>query len=116
MVEKNTSFLKIPVNRIIALILMDIMAVMASSFGAIFLRFEFSFKEIPKEYLERYEKFLPYTIVLTLFFFLIWKLYKSVWRYASATELINIAFATSCAALGQTILCVIMEWVMPREG
>lgn len=115
MVEKNTSFLKIPVNRIIALILMDIMAVMASSFGAIFLRFEFSFKEIPKEYLERYEKFLPYTIVLTLFFFLIWKLYKSVWRYASATELINIAFATSCAALGQTILCVIMEWVMPRS-
>ena len=94
---------------------MDIMAVMASSFGAIFLRFEFSFKEIPKEYLERYEKFLPYTIVLTLFFFLIWKLYKSVWRYASATELINIAFATSCAALGQTILCVIMEWVMPRS-
>ncbi|MCR2048370.1 polysaccharide biosynthesis protein [Acetatifactor muris] len=115
MVEKNTSFLKIPVNRIIALILMDIMAVMVSSFGAIFLRFEFSFKEIPKEYLERYEKFLPYTIVLTLFFFLIWKLYKSVWRYASATELINIAFATSCAALGQTILCVIMEWVMPRS-
>ncbi len=115
MVEKNTSFLKIPVNRIIALILMDVMAVIASSFGAIFLRFEFSFKEIPKEYLERYERFLPYTIILTLFFFLIWKLYKSVWRYASATELINIAFATSCAALAQAILCIVMEWIMPRS-
>ena len=114
-VEKNTSFLKIPVNRIIALILMDVMAVIASSFGAIFLRFEFSFKEIPKEYLERYERFLPYTIILTLFFFLIWKLYKSVWRYASATELINIAFATSCAALAQAILCIVMEWIMPRS-
>ncbi len=115
MVEKNTSFLKIPVNRIIALILVDVMAVIASSFGAIFLRFEFSFKEIPKEYLERYERFLPYTIILTLFFFLIWKLYKSVWRYASATELINIAFATSCAALAQAILCIVMEWIMPRS-
>nr|WP_300850678.1 nucleoside-diphosphate sugar epimerase/dehydratase [uncultured Acetatifactor sp.] len=91
------------------------MAVIASSFGAIFLRFEFSFKEIPKEYLERYERFLPYTIILTLFFFLIWKLYKSVWRYASATELINIAFATSCAALAQAILCIVMEWIMPRS-
>ena len=114
-VEKNKSFLKIPVNRIIALILMDVMSVIASSFAAIFLRFEFSFKEIPKEYLKRYETFLPYTIVLTLFFFLIWKLYKSVWRYASATELINIAFATSCAALAQTILCVVMELPMPRS-
>nr|WP_305118235.1 nucleoside-diphosphate sugar epimerase/dehydratase [uncultured Acetatifactor sp.] len=94
---------------------MDVMAVIASSFGAIFLRFEFSFKEIPKEYLERYERFLPYTIILTLFFFLIWKLYKSVWRYASATELINIAFATSCAALAQAILCIVMEWIMPRS-
>ena len=51
------------------------------------------------EYRERYEAILPYTVLCTLFFFVVWKLYKSVWRYASATELINIAFASSCAPI-----------------
>ncbi len=113
--KKNTNFLRIPMNRIFALILMDIMSIVVASFAAIFLRFEFSFKEIPQEYLDKYEFILPYTIALTLFFFLIWKLYKSVWRYASATELINIAFATSCAALAQVIFCYMTSRLMPRS-
>lgn len=113
--KRNTDFLKIPMNRIIALILLDIMAVGVSSFGSLFLRFEFSFKEIPRDCLEKYEHIIPFVVVLTLFFFAIWKLYKSVWRYASATELINIVCATSCAALAQVILCYVSGWTMPRS-
>ena len=113
--KKNTDFLKIPMNRIIALVLMDIMAVVVASFASIYLRFEFSFKEIPAHYLERYENILPFTIAITLFFFVVWKLYRSVWRYASATEMINIAFATSCAAAAQVILCYVTGWKMPRS-
>lgn len=113
--ERNTDFLKIPMNRIIALMLMDVMAVFVASFGALYLRFEFSFDEIPKEYLVAYEKVIPYTIAMTLFFFFVWRLYKSVWRYASATELINIAFASSCAAAGQIMLYYIMDQTMPRS-
>ena len=63
--KKNTDFLKIPMNRIIALVLMDIMAVVVASFASIYLRFEFSFKEIPAHYLERYENILPFTIAIT---------------------------------------------------
>lgn len=113
--KKNTYFLKVSVSRVIALILIDIMTVIVSSFAALYLRFEFSFNEIPIDYLNRYRYFLPYTIAITLFFFLIWRLYKSVWRYASATEMINIAFATSCAALGQFIMCYALDWKMPRS-
>ena len=113
--KKNANFMKIPANRIIALILMDIMAVLASSFGALFLRFEFSFREIPGEYFNHYIRVIPFTVGLTVLFFITWKLYKSVWRYASATELINIIFAVSCSALGQIILCQITDWKMPRS-
>ena len=113
--KKNANFMKIPANRIIALILMDIMAVLASSFGALFLRFEFSFREIPGEYFKHYIRVIPFTVGLTVLFFITWKLYKSVWRYASATELINIIFAVSCSALGQIILCQITDWKMPRS-
>lgn len=113
--KRERNFLKIPMNRIIALVLMDIMATLISSFAALYLRFEFSFKEIPKNYLAQYEYIIPYTIGFTLLFFFIWRLYKSVWRYASATELINISFATSSAALAQVILCHFTGWNMPRS-
>lgn len=113
--KKNTSFLKIPINRIIALVVMDILAVVISSFGALYLRFEFRFNEIPREYLDRYEHILPVTVLFTLLFFALWKLYRSVWRYASATELINIAFATSCSSLSQMIFCYVTDRKMPRS-
>lgn len=113
--KKNTSFLKIPINRIIALVLMDILAIVISSFGALYVRFEFRFNEIPREYLDIYEHIIPVTVLFTLFFFLLWKLYRSVWRYASAIELVNIAFATSCGALAQLIFCYATERRMPRS-
>lgn len=113
--KRETNFLKIPLNRIIALVLMDMMIVVIASFAALFVRFEFSFREIPKEYLERYERLLPYIVGISLLFFFIWRLYKSVWRYASATELINIACATSCTALAQLLLCQATGWKMPRS-
>jgi FlaA1/EpsC-like NDP-sugar epimerase len=113
--KKNTNFLKIPINRIIALVLMDILAIVISSFGALYVRFEFRFNEIPREYLDIYEHIIPVTVLFTLFFFLLWKLYRSVWRYASAIELVNIAFATSCGALAQLIFCYATERRMPRS-
>ena len=76
----NINFLKIPVNRIIALVLMDIMSIVVASFVAIYIRFDFKFNGIPGEYLIKFEHILPYNILLTLLFFTIWKLYKSVSR------------------------------------
>lgn len=113
--KSNKNFLKVPMNRIIALILLDIMSIIVASFAAIYVRFDFSFGGIPKEYLMKFEHIIPFNIILTLIFFALWKLYKSVWRYASATELINIVFATTCAAIAQTVLCYIMDQKMPRS-
>lgn len=103
--KENINFLKIPINRIIALILMDIMSIVLASFAAIYIRFDFSFSGIPEEYLIKFEHIIPYNISLTLLFFAIWKLYKSVWRYASGTELLNIVFATTCAGVAQFVTC-----------
>lgn len=112
---KNRNFLKIPVNRIIALILMDIMSVIVTSFAALYIRFEFSFSAIYREFLVRYEQLMIPNIIMTLLFFWIWKLYKSVWRYASANELINIVFATTCTAIAQLIYCQLFDRRMPRS-
>ncbi len=111
--ERN--FLKIPINRILALLLLDVMSIVVASFAALYVRFDFSFGGIPKEYLLKFEHIIPFNIALTLLFFAVWKLYKSVWRYASATELLNIVFATTSAALAQIVLCYAIDEKMPRS-
>ncbi len=111
----KNNFLKIPINRIIALLIMDTMSIVIASFAAIYIRFDFQFNAIPKEYMLKFEHILPFNIAFTIFFFVIWKLYKSVWRYASATEMLNIVFATCCTSATQFVFCYLTNQKMPRS-
>jgi FlaA1/EpsC-like NDP-sugar epimerase len=113
--HEKKKMLKGQAVRVIALVLMDIMSIIVASFLAIYIRFDFNFKLIEKVYLSIYESTIVYNIILTLGFFVIWKLYRSVWRYASANEMINIVLASSCAALGQYIFCCFSKRMMPRS-
>lgn len=38
--KESNNFLKIPINRIIALVLLDIMSIVVASFAAIYIRFD----------------------------------------------------------------------------
>ncbi len=111
---KKKKFL-IPLNRIAALVILDVLSVVLSTFAALWIRFEFNLNDIPVHYLEMALKLLPYNILFTLLWLWIWKLYKSVWRYASANELINIAAATVFCGITQIILCWILKCNMPRS-
>lgn len=111
----NKSFLKIPANRILALLILDVISVFTASAAALLIRFEFSFQAIERTYLERYERIVIPGILLTLLFYFIWKLYKSVWRYASANELINIFLATSCSATALYLYSYFTNNVMPKS-
>ena len=103
--KQSKSFLKIPTNRIIALVLLDVISTLIASFVAIYIRFDFSFEKIEKGYFTSLEHILIPNAVFTLVFFVIWKLYKSVWRYASTNELINILGATVSTTIAQMIYC-----------
>ncbi len=113
--KENPKKFKVPFNRTLALVVMDIMAIMISSFASLYIRYEFSFRSIMPEFMTNFERLLPINICAALVFFVAWKLYRSVWRYASATELINIVFATTCAAVVQVIVSVVTSWRMPRS-
>lgn len=115
MYKEKSKFLKIPMNRIIMLVILDVMAILVASFMSIYLRFEFRFGDIPRYFLEYYINILPYTVMTGLFFFGLFKLYKSVWRYASATEMINIAAATTGSSVVQVIFCYATGNRMPRS-
>ena len=113
--ERNKSFLKVPKSRIIALIFLDVMSVAIASFAALFIRSELSFKGVYEMYAPILEKIILADIAFTLIFYFIWKLYNSVWRYASANELINIILATTCSAAAQVIFCIMTDNQMPRS-
>lgn len=113
--NKKNSFLKIPFNRILALAIMDVVSILVASFAALLIRFEFSFKAIDRVYIERYERIIFPSVLLTLLFYFIWRLYKSVWRYASANELINIFAAVSCSIASWYLYCMFTHNTMPRS-
>lgn len=97
------------------LVVLDVIAVLVASFAALYIRYDFSFHAIQRIFLQHYEWSLPFNLAMTLFWFVLFKLYKSVWRYASATELMNIVFASTCAAVSNTVLCLATGWRMPRS-
>ena len=101
--SKEKSGRKGPLTQVPALIILDCMAILIASFAPVYIRFEFSFKSIPQLYMRMFEILLPFNIVVSLFFFGVWRLYKSVLRYAGVKELFNITFATSCIAVIQVI-------------
>lgn len=113
--EKSTNFLKIPANRIIALIMMDVMNILIASFLPLYIRYDFQFGDIEPRFFKSFEHILIPNILITLLFFAIWKLYKSVWRYASANELVNIISANFCATIGQFLVCTMTRNPMPRS-
>ncbi len=115
--EERVGFTKIPATRIIALILMDAMSVIVASFGALFIRYDFSFELLQADirFLRAYERIVLPIILLTLLIYFLWHLYTSVWRYASANELVNVIFATTCSAAVQTIYCIVTKNHMPKS-
>ena len=78
----------------ICLILYDLAAVALAYFFALWFRFDCNYTEIPREYLMAWLNFSPFYLVISLIVFRFFRLYQSVWRFASFVELKKILFAT----------------------
>ena len=76
------------------LVLYDIVAVNFSYFFALLLRFDLSYTRIPGEYLSAFLRFAPFYTVFSLILFCLLRLYSSLWRFASISELNRIAVAS----------------------
>ena len=76
------------------LLLFDIVAINASYFLALFLRFDLHYSLIPTIYLNALVKFAPVYTIFTVIVFYLFKLYNSLWRFASISELNRILVAS----------------------
>ncbi len=72
----------------------DLIAVTLAYFMALLLRFDFAFSRIPVIYLQPWALFAPFYAVICILVFWRARLYRSIWRFASFTELLRITQAT----------------------
>lgn len=75
------------------LVIYDAIAILASFFAALWIRFDCRVREIPPEYWNPFLKCIPIYIVVSILVYRMFRLYQSIWRFAGYTELIRISLA-----------------------
>ena len=111
----RVGILKIPVTRIILLIVTDMFAVMASSALSLYVRYEFSFRDIDPVFWKAIQDAYIINIFVTLIVFYIFRLYNSVWRYASDTEMVNVVIAVTICAVMQPVIFWLLDARIPKS-
>lgn len=76
------------------LVMYDILAINVAFFLALWVRFDCHISAIPAEYWTPYKGFAPIYTVVCLTIFGLLKLYQSIWRFASYSELMRVVLAT----------------------
>lgn len=75
------------------LLLADVLTILFSYFAALLLRFDFAMSTIPREYLVGYAWSMPFWVTAAVVVFYGCRLYHSIWRLASVSELRRILIA-----------------------
>ena len=101
--------------RIILLVLMDMLIITAAGPLAIYVRYNLFFEPQAIEFIENIFKYLPVNLILTVTVFAAFRLYQGIWKYASASDLVNIILACLVSAVTQTIGMMLMGLRFPRS-
>lgn len=100
---------------IVTLLLMiyDFLAVTVAYFAALWIRFDCHFHSIPLNYLHAYyQSILIYAACCVLVFWIL-KLYRSIWRFASYSELMRTILATMITGAGYFLIMMLLVERMP---
>ena len=110
--ESLKSFVQIH-SRDMLLMVYDIMAATVAFFFALWFRFDCNFSEIPQKYLSAWLNFAPIYAIICAVVFLFFRLYQSIWKFASFVELKRILYALFTLALIHTALITVLFCRMP---
>ena len=107
--NKNRSVFENFHTALILLVVYDIIVSAGAYLAALWIRFDCQYSQIPQDYFMAWLKFMPVYAVVCVFVFWIFKLYQSVWKYASFSELARTAVASLILGIfytvGITVIC-----------
>lgn len=95
------------------LVVYDFLAVVISYFAALWIRFDCRFSHIALHYLESYYHTIIWHGIFCIIVFAFMRLYKSIWRFASYSELLRTIVATAITSVVYIILTVSFGTRMP---
>lgn len=88
--------------RVIFLALVDLVVIQFSAFMALLARFDFSYALLREStFLDALLRYAPWFTMLTVLIFIPFKLYSSLWEFASVDELLHILLAAMAVAVLQ---------------
>ena len=104
------------VFRQLFLVVLDIFTVICASTMALWVRFDFSVAKIERMYLDQVWLCMIPNVLMALAVYWLFRMYRSVWKYASIYELKNIVFAGVTVTLLQLLgMTVVADLNMPRS-
>lgn len=95
------------------LVAYDFFAVIVSYFAALWVRFDCRFSEIEIQYLQAYYKTILIYSCFCIVVFWFMRLYKSIWRFASYSELLRVILATVVTGIFHIIFMTCFVTRMP---
>ena len=101
--------------RIVLLVLMDMLIITAAGPLAIYVRYNLFFEPQAIEFIENIFQYLPVNLIFTVIVFAAFRLYQGIWKYASASDLVNIILACLVSAVTQTVGMTLMGLRFPRS-
>ena len=100
--------------RVIFLALVDLVVIQFSAFMALLARFDFSYSLLRESmFLDALLRYAPWFTVLTVLIFIPFKLYSSLWEFASVDELLHILLAAMAVAVLQFAAIVLNLVALP---
>lgn len=113
--KKANKMKKIEHWQVIAMLLMlyDFVAVSVSYYLALWVRFDCKFSQIETQYLQAYYKSILVYAVFCVILSCCVRLYKSIWRFASYTELIRVIIGTAITGVIYFVTVTFCVYRMP---
>lgn len=97
------------------LMVYDFMAICFSYLLALLVRFDFKFSSIESQYLQGCYKSVVFYAIFCVILFWFLKLYRSIWRFASYSELLRVILATVISGILYPIVMLITHNKMPAS-
>lgn len=113
MTKKVKSLFKEKLPNIILFVLLDFLVLILASTFAIWIRFDLG--NVPQPFLHNSYQFILFDFLIIFTIYSIFKLYTSVWKYASVIELIDIILANFLFEILTYIYKLIFDISMPRS-
>ena len=97
------------INRVILIMLLDVVATAVSFFLGLWFRADFAFENIQSSHMQGYLSAIGPWCCITIAVFMIFRLYSSIWAFVSTSEVFRIAGA-------YIVLAVVGVWIFHFDG